>query len=184
MAVKANVNAKDWEEFRKLLKDMSRKGHDFRRPLIEIGKNFLKSREAIFTNKNKGEYRDLTPAYKAYKTRILGKAYPILEFSDALKRSITKMGGDNIFEVGKTNLAIGSKVSYAQFHQYGTVKMAQREFLFWGSETKKFASAKWRLHFLRNMVVIIYNHILQDVDISRSKKTARAERLAKKVFPR
>lgn len=183
MAVKIEVDPRDWKRFTGLLHDMAKRGHNLKRPLTEIGLNFLRSRQFIFIQKGRGGYQDLSPQYKDWKTKKLGNPYPILRLGGALAKSITQKGGDNILHADNKNLTIGTRVKYGRYHQFGTRKMPAREFLFWGPETKKFASAKWRINFLRNMVVILYNHVLQDVDIPRSEKTARAEAMAKRIFP-
>lgn len=105
-----------------------KKTGDLTEPFILITKRWFKANRAIFTLKGPGKYTDLSPGYKLQKQKRVGFIYPILRYSGLLEASITNPDDANAINliVNKTTLILGTKVSYAGFHQFGTKKMPAR----------------------------------------------------------
>lgn len=53
----------------------------------------------------------------------------ILQDTGLMRTSVTAMGGQNTDEIGPTWLEWGTSVPYAKYHQYGTSRIPQRQFL-------------------------------------------------------
>lgn len=119
---------------------------DISKPLRIIGKDFFKSRKAIFTLKGPGQYPDFkSKSYKQLKTRILGDPYPLLKFSGDLEKSVTNPNdSDAVFDVDESVGIFGTTVEYLSFHQSDEprAKMPLRKVLFIGPEAPKFAKGK------------------------------------------
>ena len=132
----------DFKKFHLAVKEAVKKVDDLSPALKEMGKSYIKSREFIFLNKGPGLYKDLKPSYKKQKAKKTGSAYPILKWTGRLAKSITKEGGENIFEVSKRTLAIGTRVPYGIFHQSLAPRkvLPRRPFLFWGPESPRTVS--------------------------------------------
>jgi phage gpG-like protein len=123
--------------FKRALREAGNKIGDLSVPLSSIRASWYRSNNAIFALKSAGKYDDLSEAYKKAKQKQVGFVYPILERSGLLKSSITDpTHKDAIGRItsNKQGLEVGTKVPYGIFHQMGTVKMPQRQFLFAGAE--------------------------------------------------
>lgn len=75
-------------------------------------------------------WEPLSPAYALWKGRHY-PGRPLLVLKGRMKRSLTKdTSRDMIFSrKGGRQLIIGTRISYAKFHQYGTSKMPARPFI-------------------------------------------------------
>ena len=106
-----------------------------------IASMFYKSRETIFAIEGPGQYKDLRPKYAAFKQRKWNFKYPILKASGKLEKSITVMGSpDNITEIGKRQLVVGTSVPYAKYHNSRALprnRVPFRPFVFWGPEAPR-----------------------------------------------
>ena len=178
ITVRADKKNKDnIERFRSRLHKASLQISDLSIPLKKIGMLFLKSRKHIFERTGKGPYSDLTPVYKARKKIEFGFVYPILLATGRLRKSITRKGGENIFEVGKKRLSIGTKVPYGQYLDEGTSKMKRRPFLFWGGEKgRRFANSHTKT-FNKHM-----NKALMDYVEKRMAKTLKGKVIKKGIL--
>jgi phage gpG-like protein len=124
-------------KFKAALRKAGKEIQDLRVPLSSIRASWYRSNNAIFSLKGPGKYDDLTDLYKQQKQKNRGFVYPILRSSGRLEKSITDpSNGEAIgkIESDRQTLTLGTRVPYGAFHQYGTSKMAQREFLFAGAE--------------------------------------------------
>lgn len=184
MSVTIKYSKQQFAKFKRSLREAAAQVDDLRIPLGEIALKFLESRKFIFdlTRTGRGKYKDLKPATKALKRRIIGQAYPILFFSGTLKDSITKTGGENVTIVEKKSLEIGTTVNYAPYHQYGTETMPKREFLFWGPESPKFASQRAVQKQNRAMAVTLFDHIERKMGKTIEASITAAERRTDKIF--
>jgi len=123
--------------FKAALRKAGKEVQDLTVPLSSIRASWFRSNNAIFALKSAGKYDDLSDIYKEQKQKKVGFIYPILQSSGRLKKSITDpSNGEAIgkIESDKQTLSLGTKVPYGIFHQMGTVKMPQREFVFAGAE--------------------------------------------------
>lgn len=76
----------------------------------------------------RGKWKSLSPAYAARKAKKTpGKT--ILMATGRLQASVTAKTEDSVIEETPTSLTFGTTVKYAKFHQRGTRRMPQREFL-------------------------------------------------------
>ena len=123
------------------LAQLLKKADDLRVPFRTIAKNFRQSRKGIFRNRTgPGLYPDFkSDIYKARKEKLYGSAYPILKASGRLEESLTEEINENISEIKKKSLRMGTSVPYAEFHDEGTAKMAQRKVVFFGPEAPRFS---------------------------------------------
>jgi len=110
------------KKFSAALKDAQEKSVDLTVPLQLIARQWFKSNRAIFALKGKGKYADLSPKYKLLKRRIIGSEYPILEFSGALKESITNPKDSHAISlvINKTGIVLGTSIPYAPHLHFGT----------------------------------------------------------------
>lgn len=132
MVTQYSVNA---VEFQNAVKEALTEVSDLRVPFNAIANTWFKSNKAIFSTSSKGKYDDLKPSTKKQKFSKWGFIYPILYRSGFLADSLMIRGHSaSILEIGKTNMALGTKVEYGIFHQLGTVKMKARPFVLLGPE--------------------------------------------------
>lgn len=76
-----------------------------------------------------GGWAPLDAGYGAWKA-VRFPGMPPMVKTGRLMASMTGNSPDSIFSVTPTSMSIGTKVSYAKFHQYGTTKMPKREIVF------------------------------------------------------
>lgn len=169
--------------FQKALRKAGAEIDDLRIPLGQIAKEFLESRKFIFGAKGPGQYKDLSPGYKAWKRKHSKKKspYPILFLTGRLAKSITSKSGENITIVDKKSLTIGSSVEYAPFHQYGQ-GVPVREFLFWGPESPKFATHKAVLRQNKGMAITLFEFIERKMGKTLDAARTKAERKTDALF--
>ena len=138
MVVRTQIGI-DSEKFNKALQKYVERTEDLRIPFYFIARDFLRSRTGIFQRKSKGAYPDLSENYKPIKEEKWGRIYPILYASGRLAKSLTSFGGENITEIGKKSLVLGTSVPYSGNLQFGSEKdnIPPRPFLFFGYETVK-----------------------------------------------
>ncbi len=86
---------------------------------------------------------------RVFSSRGFGTWAPLAKGGDAtlvdtgaMKASLTSKGGDNVMKTTKDSLLFGSRVNadgapYPLFHQRGTVKMPQRQVIFFREEDKR-----------------------------------------------
>lgn len=133
MAVKFEVDAR---ELTAALKQAIDDVKDLTVPLTLITKDWFQSNKAIFTLKGPGKYVDLSEKYKKAKQKKVGFVYPILRRSGLLESSITNPADTNSINLiinGQT-LILGTKVSYAAYHQFGTKHLPVRPVIFTNGE--------------------------------------------------
>ena len=73
-----------------------------------------------------------------------GFVYPILKCSGALEKSLTESNASNSINIiNKTNMIIGTSISYGIYHQSDLPrkKLPLRKFLFIGPEAPRFATS-------------------------------------------
>lgn len=137
------------EKFQRALDRAIATSKDLSKPLSMIGKDFRKSRQAIFNLKGPGQYPDLGPDgpaktnYKRIKKRQVGFVYPILKLTGRLDDSVTnKSHPENINRIFKDAAEFGTSVPYGVYHQSdeSRSKIPLRKFLFIGPESVKFAN--------------------------------------------
>ena len=167
----------NFEAFRKLLTKAGREVDSLAPVLREWSTRFMESRKFIFdpARKGPGQYKDLSPAYKRFKIRRYGFAYPILLRTGVLAESITQKGSDNILIIGKKNLVIGSRVEYAAPVQ------ALRTFLFWGPESR-FAGLRQVRETNEQLAFMLYRYIERAMGKTLKASTDTANRKVRDVF--
>jgi len=85
---------------------------------VTMKNDWFKNNRRVFSLKSKGEYKDLTKATKAYKLRRWGVIYPILKGFGRLEMSLTlENSGEDVVDIQKTSLVLGTTVPYAIYHQ-------------------------------------------------------------------
>lgn len=128
-------------KFRAAIKDAGSRVSDLRLAFELIALNWLKSNITQFTLSKSGLYPPLSPAYAERKARLFPGA-SILVATGRLRDSVTQRGHrDNIIEVGKQFLVMGTKTPYGIFHQSDAPrrKIPLRKFLFIGPEAPQHA---------------------------------------------
>lgn len=128
-------------KFRAAIKKAGKRVEDLRLAFNLIALDWLKSNRTQFTLKGSGLYPPLSPDYAARKARQFPGA-PILVASGRLRDSVTqKSHFDNIIEVGRQFLVMGTKTPYGIFHQSDAPrkKIPLRKFLFIGPEAPSHA---------------------------------------------
>ena len=161
--MKLEIKETEFNHFRKALKKAVKDTDDLSPVLREHATRFLKSRNFIF-DKNRvgtGQYAPLSEKYAKRKKRVKGFIHPILFYGGKLKKSITKKGGNNILNISKKSLIIGSKLKYARAHQLGSNKtnLPQREFLFWGPESPAHANIDLVKKVNKQLAVSIFQFV-------------------------
>ncbi len=73
-----------------------------------------------------GKWKPLTPKYKAIKDMKFGPL-PILQRTGKMYRSMTGQSPDSVVEESAQEMSIGTKVSYAAYHQRGSGRLPKRE---------------------------------------------------------
>lgn len=140
-----SIEVENRERFAKFLRDAQKSMGDLRVPFGLIARSQFKFQRQIFQleGKKPGQYQDLSPKYKVYKTNKLGNPYPILFFSGKLAASMLNPGGDNILRITKTFMEFGTRVvsakgaPYPRFHQFGDGNNPRRPFLFIDEQRRK-----------------------------------------------
>lgn len=135
----AKYDFENRKRFKAAIDRARKKVGDLRFPMGEIARDFYESEKFLFQLKSKGGFADLKPATKNTKLRTVGFVYPILKRTGKLEKSITKAGSPgNITIINRSSVVVGSKVSYAPYHQEGTKVIPQRRFVFIGPESRAF----------------------------------------------
>ncbi len=125
---------KNREALSKALKSAQSNALDLRVPLTLIGRSMFKfSQLEIFNLSGKGQYQDLSPAYKKRKQKKFGFIYPILKAKGRLQASLTELGNpENYFAFPNARtVEWGTKVPYGVYHQSEAPrkKLPRRPFL-------------------------------------------------------
>ena len=149
------------EAFKRTLERAAAEVSDLRPALKSIAADFYRSQKAVFQLKSAGGYPDFKgpkiaetwknpgrpdlrtrdgskTAYQFAKLKKRGFEYPLLKSSGALAKSVLgPSDGNSIYILEKQSLTIGTKVSYASFHQSdeARAKIPLRKFLFIGPES-------------------------------------------------
>lgn len=118
-------------EFFKAIKKAQKEVGDLRTPFKEITASWYRGNKSIFTLKGPGKYKPLSEKYKKQKIKDVGFAYPALERSGHLKRSLTVPGHENsiVNIINKSILVLGTNVTtkdgkpYAIFNHKGSKKI-------------------------------------------------------------
>lgn len=136
------------EAFLASVREAQRTVGDLTIPLTEIGQDWMRTNQTIFTLSGPGPWKDLSggragrnaktgryqspnSGYKAQKLKKWGFIYPILKASGALERSITQPGDPNsLFEIinGET-LILGTKVTSPGGVNYAAILNEARPFM-------------------------------------------------------
>jgi len=129
---KSNFRVEFDDDFQDALNEAASKVDDLRVPFRSMLAQFYKAEKVIFKLKTRGRYDDLSPKYKKRKKKLLGgTGYPILKRTGALEASVTKRNAlGSYWRLRKKYFEVGTTLPYAHFHQFGTKKMAMREFIF------------------------------------------------------
>ena len=139
MAFQISFDVDPSGQFKAALERAKASAEDLREAMQEIADDYYEGQRDVF-EQSPGIYPALTDATKKKKQLEFGFIYPILVASGRMKTAASVQGGKgNITKTDKTVLTVGvdpSTVSYADFHQMGTRKMKQREFLFIGPESQ------------------------------------------------
>lgn len=129
------------KQFRRAIKEAGSRVSDLRFAFGEIARDWLKSNRTQFTLKGSGLYPPLSPVYAQRKAKKFPGA-AILVASGRLRDSVTKKGhADNILQIGKQTLVMGTRTPYGIFHQSDAPrrKLPLRKFLFIGPEAPQHA---------------------------------------------
>ena len=142
-------------EFNKAINNAVKKLDDLSIPFTLMTREWYKGNRSIFdeSRKSAGKYADLSPRYKAAKTKAIGSPYPILRgFFKPAGQKAKKSGklADSMIKpdnadaistiVNKKTLVLGTKVKskkgapYPNFLHFGTRKMPARPFALIGGE--------------------------------------------------
>lgn len=134
--------------FKAALQEAASMADDLSVPLGLILKDFYKTEKIIFALKGPGKYEDYKygadSKYGKLKEKKAGFRYPLLvgpnrkgHEGGALAASVLAPDAPgSIGRIGKKELEIGTSISYAASHQFGSSKrsIARRPFLFIGNE--------------------------------------------------
>ena len=109
----------------------------------------VKSNKEQFNLKGNGQYKPLSPKYKAQKFKKYGKQ-PILVASGGLKKSVSdrQKQADSIRHHDHNGYEIGTSVPYAKYLHYGTDKMPKRPVIFYRDSDKKRNHDTLKAHIL------------------------------------
>jgi hypothetical protein len=131
----------DFPKFQKRIEDAYKAVGDLSAPFTAITNDWYKDNQQIFQLGGSGMYPDfvgkrddqdirlhtnprakhLQPGLTAYMRRkeaAVGFIYPLLKFSGRLATSILDPTGDGAYHIiGKKNMAVGTEVKYAIYHQ-------------------------------------------------------------------
>lgn len=128
-------------KFRAAIKDAANRVSDLKLAFSLISQDWLRSNKAQFSLKGSGLYPPLSPKYAERKARKFPGA-SILVASGRLRDSVTQRSHqDNIIQVGKQTLVMGTRTPYGIFHQSDAPrrKIPLRKFLFIGPEAPEHA---------------------------------------------
>jgi len=128
-------------KFRAAIKKAVDQVDDLRFAFNEISRDWLRSNKAQFTLKGSGLYPPLSAKYAERKAKRFPGA-PILVATGRLRDSVTQRAHpDNIIQVGKQTLVMGTKTPYGIFHQSDRPRrtIPLRKFLFIGPEAPQHA---------------------------------------------
>lgn len=128
-------------QFRKAIREATNRVADLRFAFGEIARDWFKSNRTQFTLKGSGLYPPLSPAYAEQKAKKFPGA-AILVRTGRLRDSVTKKGHpDNILQIGKQTLVMGTRTPYGIFHQSDAPRrnLPLRKFLFIGPEAPQHA---------------------------------------------
>lgn len=133
------------------LKGLLKFAKDFKPALKTCGLYMYKSVVRTFGSGGHGMWKPLSPATIARRRKHSNMP---LQDTGRLRRSVTGMGGDSVYELTNTYLVIGTNVEYAAVHQYGhtfvRVPRAGSAVLKWkkkksnGKQGWVFSSKKWQ----------------------------------------
>lgn len=94
-----------------------------------VGTEFRRIEKEMFDSEGSlsggGKWAPLSPKYAIQKQRKYG-SLPILQASGRLYRAMTGSSADSVFEKQPSEMAIGTSLKYAGYHQSGTSKMPKR----------------------------------------------------------
>lgn len=128
MVVRININTTP--SLRKLgeaFKRLENATGDLTKSFEIIASDFYKSNEGLIFSAKPGKYADLKTSTKEQKSRKYGFIYPVLVASGRLKASLTKRGNvDNITNITKREMVLGTNVPYSTYLQVGTKNMDAR----------------------------------------------------------
>ena len=178
-------NQREFRKFQKALGQAVKEVDDLSPVLSTIADRFRQSRKFIFDRNrvSSGQYADLSPWYKAWKTEEKGTPYPILLLTGRLKKSITKKGRDHIEKIGRKSLILGTKVPYGFDHQKGKGRMPARPFLFWGPEAPRWTTDKLTTQLHKDMAYVLIHFVERmagkTLDASHKRTQIRVRRLFK-----
>lgn len=83
-----------------------------------------------------GRWQALSARYAAQKVATYGDK-PILEATGALRESLTSDGAGSYYWADKHEVAIGTTIPYAMYHQRGVGKLPQRKPISFSDEQKR-----------------------------------------------
>lgn len=155
---------------------------DLKIPLKLVGKDFRKSRTALFTLKGPGLYDDLAPSTKKTKKRKFGSIYPILVASGRLRDSVTiESHPENISRIGKLSADLGTRVPYGVYHQSDKprTKIPLRKFLFVGPEAPRFARGNDLKGFPERALNTLNTYILRKMGANIEQATGTKPEIKK-----
>jgi len=141
VAVTASYIIQNDARFRAAIKKAVDEVDDLRFAFNEISRDWLRSNMAQFTLKGSGLYPPLSAKYAARKA-VKFPGASILVATGQLRDSVTQRSHpDNIIEVGKQTLVMGTKTPHGIFHQSDAPrkKIPLRKFLFIGPEAPQHA---------------------------------------------
>lgn len=104
---------------------------DFRPIFADWGEDFRRRQHSVFAGEGafegRSRWQELSPRYREWKEiRYPGRG--ILERTQRMRLSLTdKTHPDHVEEATQLELAIGTRVSYAIYHQRGGAKLPQRK---------------------------------------------------------
>ncbi len=97
---------------------------------LELQKSFYRKTNKVFVSQGSsnagGAWNPLSAKYLKRKVKKFGNR-PILEATRKLRKSLTNPRADgSVVVIEPTEFAIGTSLTYAKYHQFGTSKMPQR----------------------------------------------------------
>lgn len=161
---------------------------DLSKPLTLIGKDFFRSRKAIFTLKGAGQYPDFkTEKSRKQKFREVGFEYPLLERHGALKLSVTDPKDKNaVFNVDESSGEFGTQLEYLLYHQSDEPrkKIPLRKILFIGPEAPRFAKGKQLSGFPDRALNTLNTYVLRTLGLSMEAATGIKPKIKKGTQPK
>jgi len=119
----------DPDELKDEIRGIKERSKNFTHIFLRIKEDLRQHWAGNFTSNGLpvGGWDPLDPEYAAWKSSHFPG--PTMIRTGRLFRSLTQLDG-NASDVGRREATFGTKIEYAKFHQYGTLKMPKRQLVY------------------------------------------------------